>query len=62
MQKIDRMRELIKIITDADTAYYKQDDPVMPDKAYDQLYDELVDLEQKTGIILSSFPHTACVR
>lgn len=56
MQKIDRMRELIKIITDADTAYYKRDDPVMPDKAYDQLYDELVGLEQETGIILSSSP------
>lgn len=56
MQKIDRMRELIKTITTADTAYYKHDDPIMPDLAYDQLYEELVSLEKETGITLSSSP------
>lgn len=56
MQKIERMKELIKTITTADTAYYKHDDPIMPDLAYDQLYEELVSLEKETGITLSSSP------
>ena len=56
MQNINRMRELIQAITEADEAYYQHDAPIMPDLAYDQLYEELVRLEKETGIILSSAP------
>lgn len=56
MQNMERMKELIQTINAADAAYYKFDDPIMTDQAYDQLYDELVALEGKTGIILSSSP------
>ena len=56
MQNMDRMRELIHAINDADEAYYKKDDPIMTDLEYDQLYDELVTLEKESGIVLSSSP------
>ena len=39
VQSINRMRELIQTITAADEAYYQHDAPIMPDLAYDQLYE-----------------------
>lgn len=56
VQSINRMRELIQTITAADEAYYQHDAPIMPDLAYDQLYEELAGLEKETGITLSSSP------
>ena len=56
MNPISRMKELIPKILDADTAYYKLDAPVLSDREYDQLYDELLQLERDTGIILGSSP------
>ena len=38
MQNINRMRELIQAITEADEAYYQHDAPIMPDLAYDPRY------------------------
>ena len=52
----DRMRELIGKIHDADMAYYQQDRPIMTDREYDQLVDELQALEAETGLILSNSP------
>lgn len=45
--KILRMKDLIKALTEADIAYYRDDDPVMSDREYDQLTDELLKLEAK---------------
>ena len=56
METITRMRELIGKIARADIAYYKHDDPIMTDRDYDLLYDELKSLEQETGILLSGSP------
>ena len=56
MQNLERMRELIQTINEADEAYYKYDAPIMADLDYDRLYDELVALERETGTILSSSP------
>lgn len=56
MQNLERMKELIQTISEANTAYYKYDAPIMADLEYDRLYDELADLERETGIILSSSP------
>ena len=42
---IPRMKELIGILRRADTAYYKYDAPIMTDREYDALYDELAMLE-----------------
>ena len=52
----DRMRELIGKIHDADVAYYQQDRPIMTDREYDQLVDELQALETETGLVLSNSP------
>lgn len=53
---LQRMKELIALITEADIAYYKYDDPVMSNREYDQLYEELLAIERATGIILSGSP------
>ena len=51
-----RMKELITLISAADSAYYKNDAPIMSDRDYDKLYDELKALEKETGVILSGSP------
>ena len=53
---IDKMKSLIKRLNEASEAYYKYDNPIMSDKAYDALYDELVALEAKTSVILAGSP------
>ncbi len=55
-KKYERMKELIDILKEADTAYYRDDAPTMTDREYDQLMDELKDLEGKTGLRLSGSP------
>lgn len=54
--KILRMKDLIKALTEADIAYYRDDDPVMSDREYDQLTDELLKLEAETGLVISGSP------
>lgn len=58
-QIINRMKELIRTIRDADTAYYKYDRPSMTDREYDALMDELKMLEESSGIVISGSP-TQC--
>lgn len=53
---MDRMKELIEKLNNASKHYYQLADPVMTDYEYDRLYDELVNLENETGIVLSSSP------
>lgn len=53
---IDKMRCLIAQLQKADDAYFGKDVPIMTDLAYDQLYNELVQLEKDSGVILSSSP------
>jgi len=50
------MKELIALLNEASKRYYMDADPMMTDFEYDKLYDELVELEKSTGIILSSSP------
>ncbi|MCL2343388.1 MAG: NAD-dependent DNA ligase LigA, partial [Firmicutes bacterium] len=52
-QNIETMRKLVNQLAAADVAYYKRDDPVLSDREYDALYNELIVLEQVTGIVLS---------
>lgn len=54
--KILRMKELIKILTEAGKAYYQEDREIMSNLEYDRLYDELTDLEAVTGTVLASSP------
>jgi len=55
-QALARMRELIPLIREADTAYYTHDRPIMTDREYDALYDELKMLEDTSGIVISGSP------
>jgi len=56
LNKIDRIRELVDELNKAANAYYKHDSPIMTDKQYDDLYDELSILENETGYILIGSP------
>lgn len=50
------MRELVNKLNDLAYRYYVLDDPIVSDKEYDALYDELVKLEAQTGVVLSDSP------
>lgn len=52
----EQMQQLIQQIRQADTAYYKHDAPIMSDLEYDRLMDDLVALEEESGVILSNSP------
>ncbi|MFT4106232.1 MAG: NAD-dependent DNA ligase LigA [Lacrimispora sp.] len=54
--KINRIKELIQVLTEAGKAYYQENREIMSNYEYDKLYDELQALEQETGIILSKSP------
>jgi DNA ligase (NAD+) len=54
MKNIERIKELTELLSRASDAYYVNDNPIMPDKKYDELYDELEALEKETGYILAS--------
>lgn len=50
------MRNLIDKLNRAAEAYYNTGTPIMSDSEYDSLYDELLKMEEKTGIIMSNSP------
>lgn len=54
--KTSRIKELIKVLNDAGKAYYAEDREIMSNLEYDRLYDELVQLEKETGMILANSP------
>lgn len=56
MSAISRLKTLNMILNEASFAYYGLDKPIMSDKEYDDLYDELVKLEKETGCILAGSP------
>ena len=56
MDKVKRIKELNKQLQKASYAYYGQDNPIMSDKEYDDLYNELANLEKVTGCILAGSP------
>ena len=54
MNKIERIQELVRLLNKASDAYYVKDNPIMSDKEYNKLYDELESLEKETRYILST--------
>lgn len=56
MNEIKRIKELVSILNKASYAYYQNDNPIMSDKEYDDLYDELSKLEKDTGVVLAGSP------
>ncbi|MCI8625626.1 MAG: NAD-dependent DNA ligase LigA [Lachnospiraceae bacterium] len=51
-----RMKELIQKLDEAARAYYQESREIMSNLEYDSLYDELVSLEEQTGIVLAGSP------
>ncbi len=53
---MDRMTELVQKLNEYAYRYYTLDEPIVSDKEYDILYDELVALEKESGIVLPDSP------
>lgn len=51
-----QMRAIIDRMKAAERAYYFSAEPIMSDKDYDALYDQLTALEKETGVILPDSP------
>lgn len=60
MDKMQRMKELIPMLTEAAKAYYQEDREIMSNFEYDRLYDELVKLEEETGVTLARKSYGLC--
>lgn len=56
MDKKKRMEELVETLNNLAYHYYVLDKPIMSDYDYDVLYDELVNLEEETGVVLENSP------
>lgn len=56
MNKVDRIKELISTLNKASDAYYNSGNPIMTDYEWDNLYDELVKLEEETGVVYPNSP------
>ena len=53
---VKRIKNLVKQLNEYRHAYYNQDAPLVSDAEYDRLFDELKELEEQTGFILSNSP------
>ena len=56
MNELERIKELVSRVNALAKAYYEQDASPASDAEYDALFDELVKLEKKTGVILPDSP------
>ena len=56
VDKKERIKELVDILNKASKAYYQDAKEIMSNFEYDALYDELVQLEKNTGIVLANSP------
>ncbi len=56
MSDLSRMKELIGILNEASKTYYSEGKEIMPNKEYDELYDELLALEKNEGVVLEDSP------
>ena len=54
--KIERIKYLVETLNTAAKAYYAEDREIMSNLEYDALYDELVSLEEETGVTLANSP------
>lgn len=56
MNQIQKITSLVQELNGHRHAYYNLNAPTITDKEYDQLFDELQQLETETGFILSNSP------
>jgi len=56
MSEIKRMKALVTLLSKASKAYYQENREIMSNLEYDQLYDELMALEEKNGLVLTGSP------
>lgn len=56
MDKKKRIKELVEILNKAAKSYYVDAVEIMPNIEYDKLYDELLELEKGTNVVLSNSP------
>lgn len=55
-KKVERIKELIRILNEASKAYYQESNEIISNYEYDELYDELAVLEKETGTVFSDSP------
>ncbi|GIP08724.1 DNA ligase 2 [Paenibacillus macerans] len=56
MDVMQKMKQLVEQLNKYNYHYYTLDEPLISDKEYDQLYDELTALEAETGVTLPDSP------
>lgn len=55
-QQMQRMKELVKILSEASCAYYAKDEEIISNYEYDRLYDELEALEKECDMVMAGSP------
>lgn len=56
MSEMNRMKELVDVLSEAAKAYYQEDKEIISNIEYDKLYDELLNIEKALGVILAGSP------
>lgn len=56
IERIKKTKELVRTLNQHRHAYYNLNAPSISDREYDQLFDELKQLEEETGFVLSDSP------
>ena len=52
-RRLSRMKELIGILSEAAKTYYQESREIMSNFQYDRMYDELLELEKETGVVMA---------
>ena len=59
MEKTKKVEEMKKLVTELNKycdAYYNRSENLVSDYEFDQKYDQLLNMEKETGIVLSNSP------
>lgn len=56
MDKLEKQKKLVDKINKYSYAYYTLDNPLISDKEWDELYDQLLALEKETGVVFDNSP------
>lgn len=56
MEKVKRIKDLVKQLNEYRDSYYNEARPVVSDTAYDKLFDELSEIEKETGVVYANSP------